>query len=240
MCQCRVRQLADAEAIRRGYNPDNPERPESFGVQDYVNQRTGEVSRVPVGIDPGWNTNPGATRQQAAADLLVGKIDAMSEEMRRIAVEDLAGSWLFKRIQSGEIPFDPTSRDPANVARGQIMAPIAALPPALAQAIGAQSLTLRLSVADAAKQIQKGRNSYLEAASYQIVQKLLDAGEVVQQSPTEFIVQGQVDGKYWFMAIRRAGAAANEIYLKSFRRMRPDEMATARKRGEVIRAGAEE
>lgn len=36
--------------------------------RNYVNKRTGEVERVPEGIDPGWDTNPGiAARRQAVA-----------------------------------------------------------------------------------------------------------------------------------------------------------------------------
>lgn len=234
-CQCRVRQLSEGQARRAGYNFDNPDRPESFGERDFVNKRTGVVTRVPVGVDPGWATNPGKTRMQTASDFLVGKIDAMNEDMRRIAVEDLAGSWLFKRIQSGEIPFERESRDPANLERGKIMAPIAVLSPAIAEAIGAKSFTVRLSVADATKQIQKERNSYLAAASYRIVQALIDKGEIVQEKPNEFVAQGKVDGKYWYAAFRRAAAAPEEIYLKSFRRMREDEMGAVRKRGEIIR-----
>lgn len=237
LCQCRVRQLSVGQARRFGYNFENPERPESFGVQDFVNKRTGEVTRVPVGVDPGWATNPGKTRMKTAADFLVGKIDSMDANMRRIAVEDLAGSWLMKRIQSGEIPYDRESSDPANINRGKIMAPIAALPAALADAIGAKSLTVRLSVADATKQIQKKRNSYLTAASYQIVQGLLDTGEIVQEKATEFVAQGKVNGKFWYAAFRRAAAAPEEIYLKSFRRMREDELDAVRKRGEIIREG---
>lgn len=34
---------------------------------EWVNKRTGEVLRVPTGIDPGWHTNPGAVREAAIA-----------------------------------------------------------------------------------------------------------------------------------------------------------------------------
>jgi hypothetical protein len=146
LCQCRVRQISDAEAARRGYDADNPEEPESFGVQDYVNKRTGEVSRVPVGIDPGWANNPGKTRMTTAADFLVGKLDAMDDDMRRIAVTDLSHSWLMRMIQSGEIKYDLNSADAANLARGQIAVPFAALAAGTVKDLGLSSGVVSLSV----------------------------------------------------------------------------------------------
>jgi hypothetical protein len=37
---------------------------------DWLNKRTGEVEKVPDGIDPGWDTNPGAAREGATAAAL--------------------------------------------------------------------------------------------------------------------------------------------------------------------------
>jgi hypothetical protein len=240
-CQCRVEQLSHDEAIEAGYDPDNPEEPESFGVQDYVNKRTGEVSRVPVGVDPGWNSNPGKTRMQTAADFLTGKLDAMDENMRRIAVEDLAGSWLMKRIQSGEIPYEPSSRDPANVQRGQIEAPIAVLPAALAEAIEAKSQVVRFSVATATKQLrqEKGR-MHFTPKDYEKVQRLIDRGEaLIQKDGRDLLFQGVVDGETWLVVVRRAQTKPGEVRLTTLHRTNAKDMANNRLRGEVIREGQE-
>jgi hypothetical protein len=241
MCQCRVRQISEAEAIRRGYDPDNPAEPESFGVQDYVNKRSGEVSRVPVGIDPGWNTNPGATRMKTAADFLAGKIDAMDEDMRRIAVEDLAGSWLMKQIQSGEIRYDPKSADPANIARGQIEAPIAVLSPDLAAAIEAKSEVVRFSVATAHKQLHPDRNrGHFTPKDYEKVQKLVDRGEaIVQNDGRDIVLQAAIDGEPWLMVVRRAATRADEVRLVTLHRTNEKDMAQNREKGEIIRESGE-
>lgn len=146
-CKCRVRQLADAEMERKGGVTDEPA---DFGEKDFVNKRTGEVTRVPVGIDPGWAQNPGASRTQAVADLLAGRLDAMSEDARAAAAADLADSWLVQRIASGAIPFDPTSSDPDMVSRGRIAAPFAVAPERVAERLGAGTRVVRVRVSEAA------------------------------------------------------------------------------------------
>jgi DNA-binding transcriptional LysR family regulator len=40
-----------------------------------VNKRTGEVAIVPVGIDPGWQRNPGKLRRQGVEGLLRDRLD---------------------------------------------------------------------------------------------------------------------------------------------------------------------
>jgi len=97
-CKCWVRQISKVEYGRlrdKGYqdplapqiiNPRTglptghreqrllPVSTESPKLQwrDWVNKRTGEVERVPDGIDPGWDTNPGmaARRQQQAREFM--------------------------------------------------------------------------------------------------------------------------------------------------------------------------
>jgi hypothetical protein len=233
MCQCRVRQISLAEAIRRGYDPENPQRPESFGVQDYENTRTGEVTKVPVGIDPGWNTNPGATRMQTAADFLSGKIDAMDEDMRRIAVEDIAGSWLMKRIQAGEIPFVAGDLDPANVARGQIDAPLALLPVELRGALKVETTIVRFSVATATKQMANAERLHFTPKDYEKVQRLLDRGEIILQDDN-IVAQGKVDGQYWYAAFKRT-KSGKAVFLTSFRRATEDKLVHPRRKGDIVR-----
>lgn len=146
-CMCRVRQISEFEARRLGYDPDRP--PPGDGLTyAWTNAKTGEIVRVPLGVDPGWGRNPGKTRMQNASDLLAGKLDRMDEETRRIAVEDLRDSWLARRIVSGEAPYDPKATDAANLARGQLAAPVAVAPPDLA---GDGSAVVSVSVAAVAR-----------------------------------------------------------------------------------------
>ncbi len=172
-CQCRVRQISADEAGELDYDPD-ADAPDD-GFTNFVNKVTGEVSRVPNGISPGWAQNPGKRRTQNAAELLAGRLDAMEPEARRIATQDIAGSWLVRAITSGDIPHDLRDRaDPANVARGRISAPIASLPEATAKALGAETRVVSLSVADATK--IRERHPEMKDDWPTTVQAALDAG----------------------------------------------------------------
>ncbi len=68
-CKCRVRLLSKAEAGRLG----GPGKPPTNKTRPWLNKRTGQIERVPQGIDPGWDTNPGKVRSQALANMLAAK-----------------------------------------------------------------------------------------------------------------------------------------------------------------------
>lgn len=104
-CKCWVRQLTHAQAEERGISasPDVP-------MQDVVNTRTGEVKRVPVGIDPGWERNPGAQRVQASIEMLSTKAASVAPEVARVALRDLEDGWMAERARRHpewreDIPF---------------------------------------------------------------------------------------------------------------------------------------
>lgn len=59
-CRCSVIQLSADEALARGLAIDRPAP--AIRTREYTNPRTGEISRVPEGIDPGWAYNPGKAR----------------------------------------------------------------------------------------------------------------------------------------------------------------------------------
>ena len=230
LCQCRVRQVSDREARQRGYDPARPAPDDGDTV--FVNKRTGMATRVPNGIDPGWAQNPGKTRTKAAADLLAGRLDAAPAEARRIAVGDIVGQPLFEMIARGQVRYDRQDREDAgNVARGRIALPAAVLPDDMAAAIGAETRVARLSVADGAKQADKARGGN----DYRIVQRLLDAGEVIRQGAADLVFQGVIEGKPWLAVLRRAAKAVGEVYLKSFHRIKDEDLARNRRRGPVIR-----
>lgn len=97
-CKCRVRQVSEREAARLRTHgmPDAAaapirdeqgnltgrrsartvpikEAPPAEGTREFVNRRTGEVTRVPEGIDPGWDYNPGQVARQAHAETLLAE-----------------------------------------------------------------------------------------------------------------------------------------------------------------------
>lgn len=69
LCKCQVRQITAREAERLlGLTPEpggiryTTEAPDLGPPIAHRNRRTGEITMVPVGIDPGWHTNPGLAR----------------------------------------------------------------------------------------------------------------------------------------------------------------------------------
>jgi hypothetical protein len=59
-CRCTVVQLGERELHRFGYKVSKA-APAEGPPRDFVRTGTGEVVRVPAGIDPGWAYNPGAS-----------------------------------------------------------------------------------------------------------------------------------------------------------------------------------
>jgi len=59
-CRCTVVQFNDHDLARHGLTP-SASAPDDGPAVGYTNPRTGEVSQVPKGIDPGFGYNPGKT-----------------------------------------------------------------------------------------------------------------------------------------------------------------------------------
>jgi SPP1 gp7 family putative phage head morphogenesis protein len=78
-CRCGVVQLSGADVQSMGLQVSEKAPPSN--EREYTNPRTGEVSMVPQGIDPGWAYNPGASRQQRVVDDLAGKAAAAEPEI---------------------------------------------------------------------------------------------------------------------------------------------------------------
>ncbi len=116
-CKCWVRQVTRREAERRGISPP-PDVPDTT----FVNPRTGDVQIVPLGIDPGWQRNPGLLRRQGMEAMLADKIGALPAEVAETALRDIATSWRAARVVTGEAPGSvPIARLPATVVDGAVV-----------------------------------------------------------------------------------------------------------------------
>lgn len=106
-CKCKVRPVTRREAERRGISP-TPDVPD----QKVQNKRTGETAIVPLGIDPGWQRNPGKLRRQAVEGLLRDKLEAAPEAVVQAALSDIARSWQVTRILEGLVASAPVGLMP--------------------------------------------------------------------------------------------------------------------------------
>ena len=95
------------EYHERGLAPDGSalkkEIPPQYRVE-FINQRTGEVTYTPAGIDPGFAYNAGQARQRALARLQANKLEA--------AVPALAQAAKLQRLHVGLPRQDFTGQRP--------------------------------------------------------------------------------------------------------------------------------
>ena len=105
-CRCRVVSVSRRD-YERGLAPDGSalkkERPPQYWVE-FINQRTGEVTYTPSGIDPGFAYNAGQARQRALARLQADKLGA--------AVPALAQAARLQRLHVGLPRQDFTGQRP--------------------------------------------------------------------------------------------------------------------------------
>lgn len=92
-CRCMLQSLSQRDVDRMGAQLKFEPPPEL--LRDWLNSRTGEISKVPDGIDPGWAYNPGKAGYQAG---LAGaqKMIAAPPAIAAAAAEDPA--WIARPI----------------------------------------------------------------------------------------------------------------------------------------------
>lgn len=81
-CLCRVRQLSRREGERLIASGNYITEAPPLDEREWVNKRTGNIEKIPKGIDPGWNYTPGK-RQEALEKQLQEK---QQEARKRISL----------------------------------------------------------------------------------------------------------------------------------------------------------
>lgn len=93
-CNCDVISLTEAQAQREGISSAPQVK-----MRKWENERTGEVLDVPVGIDPGWDFNPGqVAHDEYAARIFGNKIKTASPEVGSLAMQS-AGDYVRAAMQ---------------------------------------------------------------------------------------------------------------------------------------------
>ena len=95
-CKCSIRQITarEAEALL-GRPPGNggivyrAAAPDDGPPRTWRNSRTGEISEVPTGIDPGWQTNPGLSRARTLVTRLDEVLATAGADDAKAAIVDL-------------------------------------------------------------------------------------------------------------------------------------------------------
>jgi hypothetical protein len=206
-CKCGVRPVTKREAERRGISttPD---------IRDtkVVNKRTGEVAIVPVGIDPGWQRNPGKLRRQGVEGLLRDRLEAAPEAVVQAAVKDIARSWAAERVLEGTSP-------------GAV--PVAVLPASLAKAVGSATRIVRTTSEYGTKFTENGRGVTVETLA--LMNDALATGTVFIDSrkgqPEVIALSG---GKARWVFIVKVLSDLGEIWVKSMYPLKPKKLRDLR------------
>ena len=83
-CGCRVSPVSDGDLGRMGKK--GPDTAPPIVTREWRNPKTGELHDVPVGIDPGWDYNPGLAWKQGAAEIPVRSLDLVAADPTRPSV----------------------------------------------------------------------------------------------------------------------------------------------------------
>lgn len=86
-CRCGVIQLSEEDLADLGLQPSA--KAPNDGTYPWMNPRTGKVSKVPNGLDPGWDSNPGATHLAKLQALAAEKIKALDPKSATAAARGI-------------------------------------------------------------------------------------------------------------------------------------------------------
>lgn len=206
-CQCGVRQISEREARRLGWS-DGMEGPQIV-MRAWKNRRSGETEMVPLGIDPGWATNPGKNRALNAAEFLHGKLGGLTANRQRVAIEDIVGSPAFRALAEGKSP-------------AMSYMPVAQIGEAVAEIYGGRSGPVLLS-ADSARHIldHPGRRG-LTVDDLRAALAIIAAPAAIIRGDASALFLGEAGGTWWRAAVKNV-PVRNEWWLTSFHRKNADE-----------------
>lgn len=210
-CKCSVRQIGDREAGRLHKEFGRDKAP-PLDERDWLNRRTGETEKIPAGIDPGWQNNPGMLRDRTLTKQLQGALDRMPETARREAVDmlvkhpvmDYVTEDLGKRSRSG-------LRD---TAEGRFSVVAGILPEAARKTLGAKTSIIRLS-GETAAHILSDHPEISPDALREVGEKIA-SGKIVKRGVV-LNVFFELDGKIYRAALKKT-VDGDELFVSTLHR----------------------
>ncbi len=165
-CKCTVRQITARERDKLLATPPTEggisyttEVPDNGPPRTFTNSRTGEVSSVPAGIDPGWGGNPGLDRAQTLITRVTQQLEQAGEDDARAAIAAIGASDMPRVLAS--LP-------------DEVALPVAVTPTAVGEQLG---------VAGTAVVQASNRDIGPKGAFYPQIQAAIDDGSLVPDQP---------------------------------------------------------
>lgn len=212
-CKCSVRQITrfeyDKLKDKDGYSTDAP----AIEERVFTNDRTGEITRVPVGVDPGWHTNPGLARVKTLVDNVAGRLESAGEEAARARVAEIVNSPAPKLLLGLSGPrFDM---------------PVA-VSGALRESWKASSSIIAVSNEVMRRKIDK--HAPVDVDSFARVQQIVDEGEEIDEGrgQSRRSVVARIDGAWWKLAL--AKTQRGYMRIATFLRVRSHEVERLKRR----------
>lgn len=115
---------------------------------------------------------------------------------------------------------------------------VAKLDDCLLAILGGQSPRLRLSDETARKQTAKHPD--VKSDDYTRVQDVVDQGLVVRQGERTLVFVAKTKARQWWRLVVKRTADGRETYLVAFHRIKPNQIRSTIRRGEIVRHGNEE
>jgi len=204
-CKCRLRQISQFECEAAGGVSPDPE----ITWKEFRNKRTGEITMVPEGIDPGWHTNPGKTRAKTLVSALSERLEAAPVgEAKRV----IADFW--------------QSRAPEAYMRmsEQVDLPVA-VAPALAAELGARGTLI--AVSNRAIDVKTEKHAMTDLKRFADFQSMVDDGEQVRRPDGSRQFWRRFDGTYFVGAVRKM--ASGFLRLVTLHSASPDRLDQVRR-----------
>jgi len=199
-CECRVRQISRREAISLGWKDDAG--PVYLPERAWTNKRTGETRMVPIGVDPGWDTNPGKLRAANTSRFLHDKIEAMPASRQKVAIEDIVQSPVLRTMVDGKMPG--------------AWLPVAQLPQHVVDAFGAETAIARLSSDSIHHILVEHAERELSADDFRSALAVIVNPVAAIRSKTGNAVNliGRANGTWWRLIVKSA-AQGKEWWIQS-------------------------
>ena len=186
-CNCRLDSLSRGDLKRMGKaGPDTAPKVEYREHTD----RNGVASKVPVGVDPGFDYNVGKARDRSYKSL-AGRMESLDTQTASYWVNEGLRGPVFKRFFEGEIQGD---------------FPVAALSADRRKALGGGAQMVWLSEADL------GARAGVDLADYMLIPKIIAQGEIEQVG--NGVVLSLSEGRLYRMNLESDGDGA--LHVKNF------------------------
>lgn len=212
-CKCHVRAMTAREADRNG----GPSASPPIKNSEWVNKRTGEIMQVPVGIDPGFDINPGMARAAHLQKIVTTKINQANPAVAQAAVRCLVEG----------APFAQFIASP----KGEW--PVAALSADMKTLLGAKNNAVTLSAETMTKQL--AHHPELTPDEYRLIPDVVDHGQVIDRGDSK-LVFFHTAGRFYKLSLKVTQDLEGLFVTTFFRTDQREQLRDSRK-GRVVREG---